>query len=96
MRVSLVLQITNKEKYMYEKMGRIEDIDTVTMYKMLQALFRYDYYSTKCLVNELLQKKTKEHEIKELKQIRELLFYQKNEELKMLLEKLICKAEYDR
>ena len=74
---------------MYEKMEKIEDIDTVTMYKMIQALFNYDYYSTKCLVNELLQKRKKEDEINHLKQIRELLFCQKNEELKELLEKII-------
>ena len=74
---------------MYEEMEKIEDIDTITMYKMVQALFRYDYYSTKCFVNELLKKRTKIHEIEKLKQIQELLFYQQNKELEMLLEKLI-------
>ena len=70
---------------MYEKMEKIEDIDTITMYKMIQALSSYDYYSTKCLVNELLQKRSEECEIKNLKQIQELLFHQKNMELKELL-----------
>lgn len=78
---------------MYEKMDKIEDIDTVTMYKMIQALLGYDYYSTKCLVNELLQKRVKKHEIEDLKQIQDLLFYQKNTELKMFLVEVIRDEE---
>ena len=78
---------------MYEGMEKIEDINTVTMYKMIQALCNYDYYSTKCLVNEFLQKRTKEHEIKNLKKIQELLFYQKKQELEELLLKIIHNEE---
>lgn len=52
---------------MYDK---IEDTDTDVIYKMIQALFKYDYYSTKCLVNELLQKRREEHEINNLKKYR--------------------------
>lgn len=78
---------------MYEEMGKAEDIDTVTMYKMIQALLEYDYYSTKCLVNELLKKRVKEHEIKNLKQIQNLLFYQKNTELKTFLMEVIHEEE---
>lgn len=75
---------------MYDK---IEDTDTDVIYKMIQALFKYDYYSTKCLVNELLQKRREEHEINNLKKIQELLFYQKNGELEKFLIDIIDEEE---
>lgn len=74
---------------MYEDVEKIEDIDTLMMYKMVQALIRYDYYSTKCLVNELLKKRIEEREINNLKQIQDLLFYQKNKELEDFLIRII-------
>ncbi len=78
---------------MYEDVEKIEDIDTLMMYKMVQALIKYDYYSTKCIVNELLQKRVEAQEIKNLKQIQDLLFYQKNKELEDFLIKIISKEE---
>lgn len=81
---------------MYEGMEKIEDINTVTMYKMIQALCDYDYYSTKCLVNELIQKRTKEQEIRNLKNIQELLFCQKKQELEELLVRIIHEEESKR
>lgn len=78
---------------MYEETGKIEDINTDVMYKMVQALFRYDYYSTKCLVNELLQKRVEEHEINNLKHIQNLLFCQKNKELEAFLIEIIEEEE---
>jgi len=74
---------------MQEELEKIEKIDMVTMYKMIQALHKYDYYSTKCFVHTLLQKRRDKQEIKNLKKIEELLFYQKDKEVEVLLEKLI-------
>ena len=74
---------------MYEEMKNIEDIDTITIYKMIQALFRYDYFSTKCFVNELLKKRKEKQEIEHLKVIQELLFYQDSIQIEQVLTKLI-------
>ncbi len=74
---------------MYEKTEKIEDINSLTMYKMIQALFQYDYYAAKCLVNEFLQKRKDKREIENLKQIQELIFYQKDKELNELLKRVI-------
>ena len=42
---------------MHEETEKIEDIDRITMYKMIRALHRYDYFITKCFVNELLKRR---------------------------------------
>lgn len=70
---------------MYDEMEKVEDIDTIVMYKMIQELFQYDYYSTKCLVNEFLRKRVEEQERKNLEKIQDLLYYQKNSELEEFL-----------
>ena len=76
---------------MYEESERIEDIDRIKMYKMIKVLNDYDYFSTKCFVNELLKRRSNEQEIKNLEYIKELLFYQKQEEVKKKLDELIDK-----
>ena len=63
---------------MYEEIG---DVDRVKMYKMIGALLRYDYFSAKCLV-ELLIEKRKDKE-QELQRINEEL-KQQQEEIKAL------------
>lgn len=78
---------------MYEEMKKNKNIDTIMMYKMIQALFEYDYYSTKCLVNELINKRTEECEVQNLKKIRSLIFYQKDEELRLFLREIIEEQE---
>ena len=72
---------------------KIEDIDAIKMYKMVKELLKYDYYSTKCFVDVLLQKRENEQEKKNLENIQELLFYQKVNEVKKILNKLIDDAE---
>lgn len=74
---------------MYEEIEKIENIETITIYRMIESLLRYDYYSTKCLVNELIVRRTKTKELWNLKQIQDLIFYQKIEELKQFLIKVI-------
>lgn len=83
---------------MYEKEEKEEDkkIDTITMYKMIQALFEYDYYSTKCLVNEFIMRRTEEYEVENLKKIRSLIFYQKDKELRDFLNTIIKEQEKKR
>lgn len=76
---------------MLEETQKIEDIDRITMYKMIRALHEYDYFSTKCFVNELLKKRKDKQEIKELNRIKELLFYQKDTEIEIILAELIDK-----
>lgn len=71
---------------MYEEIG---DIDTIKMYKMIGALLRYDYFSAKCLVELLIEKREDKEEVKILKEIKELLFEQKNEEILQLIENCI-------
>lgn len=75
---------------MYEK---YQNIDTITMYKMIQALFEYDYYSTKCLVNEFIMRRTEEYEVENLKKIRSLIFHQKDKELRDFLKTIIKEQE---
>ncbi len=74
---------------MHEETEKIEDIDRIKMYKMIRALHRYDYFSTKCFVNELLKSRKDEQEIKELNILKDLLFYQENEKIEKKLEELI-------
>lgn len=74
---------------MYEGTEKIEDIDRTMMYKMVRALHRYDYFSTKCLVDELLKKRKDTQEIKDLNRIKELLFHQEDEEIEKKLKELI-------
>lgn len=74
---------------MYDEKEKIEDIDTLVMYKMIQALLDYDFYSVKCLVNELLLKRKDKREIENLEIIQNLLFYQKNSEIKLFLSSII-------
>lgn len=76
---------------MYEESEIIEDIDRMKMYKMIRALNDYDYFSTKCFVSELLKRRSNKQEIKNLEYIKELLFYQKQEEVKKKLDELIDK-----
>ena len=74
---------------MHKETEKIEDIDKIMMYKMIRALHRYDYFSTKCFVNELLKSRKDEQEIKELNILKDLLFYQENEKIEKKLEELI-------
>ena len=76
---------------MHEETEKIEDIDRITMYKMIRALHRYDYFSTKCFVNELLKRRKDIQEIKNLNILRDLLFYQEDEKFEKKLEELIEK-----
>ena len=78
---------------MHEKMEKIEDIDRITMYKMVKALYKYDYFSTKCFVNELLKKRKNKQEIKDLNKIKELLFCQDDGGIEEKLNELIDEKE---
>lgn len=60
---------------------KVEKIDTITMYKMINSLLKYDYYSTKCLVGVFIEKEINKKEIEILKEIQRLLFEYKNEEV---------------
>ena len=59
------------------------------MYKMINALLKYDYYSTKCLVGVFIEKRTDQEEIKILNKIRNLLFEYKQEEVFKILKNMI-------
>lgn len=65
---------------------KVEKIDTITMYKMINSLLKYDYYSAKCLVGVMIEKRTNKEELKVLSEIRNLLFEYKNEEVFKILE----------
>lgn len=78
---------------MYEEMEKIESIDTIIMYKMIQSLWKYDYYSTKCLINEFITKRTKEEELENLKQMQDLIFSESGKELESFLIKIIQEEE---
>lgn len=77
------IAIGKKEKDMYEEIG---DVDRVKMYKMIGALLRYDYFSAKCLVELLIEKRKDKEEIEKLKEIKELLYEEKNEEVLEIIE----------
>jgi len=65
---------------------KVEEIDSNTMYKMIQSLLRYDYYSTKCLVELFIEKRKDAKEKEVLNKIRSLLFEYKIEEVLKILE----------
>lgn len=68
---------------------KVEEIDNITLYKMIEALLKYDYFSTKCLVEVFIEKRTDKKEIEELKEIQRLLFENKTEKLEEILNKKI-------
>lgn len=73
----------------FKEDNQIEKIDTITIYKMIDSLLRYDYFSTKCLVEVFIEKRCNEEEQKILYKIKNLLFENKIESLKELLKSQI-------
>ncbi len=68
-----------------------EKIDRPTMYKMIDSLLKYDYYSAKCLVGVFLEQRRDEKELEVLNRIKELLAEEKIEEARKVIEKEISK-----
>lgn len=68
---------------------KIEDIEAVRMYQMIAALLKYDYFSTKCLVNEFLSRRKDKMEIENLEKLQELLFYQKVKEVEQTINDIV-------
>ena len=85
------MQARKKESDMNEEIRRI---DALTMYQMIENLFQYDYFSTKCLVDLFIERRTNENEIEELKKIKHLLFKRENQQVIDKIQELI-KIEKD-
>ena len=62
----------------------IKEIDEITMYKMIQALFDYDKRYSRNLVKLFVEKRTDEKELTVLKEIDNLLFEAQFDETKFV------------
>lgn len=74
---------------------KIEDIDTLMRYKMIDCLLKYnDIYEARCLVNVFIKNKNDDKELETMKIILNLLNEYKIEEVKILLKsKIVIKKE---